>query len=439
MAIVTSPEFMALCRAQLRLLSEGLGASLSVVYLTEELADGSESKLTPIVVYPETSTVWNSVMTQINSPLFSLPQNRSLKSLGESSNRSKSRPRNRSKSSATDYQTQNSHNNIPRRQILLPLISEGTILGVLLTTREEPPWNPAEQSEIQHIAQTIAIAGTLDRRQQWLAMELQQQQQRQAIQQDLVRNLLHQLRSPLTAIRTFGKLLIRRFQLEDPNQKAFGGIVRESDRLQELLQHLERAMAMTEVQIEETSTVDRSILQLPPSNNANLLLPAEDTRQLSACHLSDILAPLINTAGAIAQDRELQLKVSIPDLLPPILGNAAALREIISIPIDNALKYTLAGGTVEIKVTEFADLQPPQLAIAIRDNGLGIPAADLPRLFERGYRGSQADGDIPGTGLGLAIAKELITQMQGRIEVASPPVGCDRGTEFLVWLNVAKS
>jgi signal transduction histidine kinase len=387
-------------------------------------------------------------MTQINSPAFSLPQNRPPKPLVGTTERSTSQSKSRRKhaqsaSPGEDRDTSRSFNNFPRRQILLPLISEGQIFGILLTTRDEPPWNPSEQSEIQHIAQTIAIAGTLDRRQQWLAIELQQQQQRQALQQDIVRNLLHQLRSPLTAIRTFGKLLIKRFQPEDPNQKALGGIVRESDRLQELLQHLEMAMAMGEASIEGDTQIERASLigstmpQLPPSSNANanLLLPAETSQQPVPCQISDILTPLLETATAIALDRGLELTTAWDNPLPLVLGNATALREVLSNLIDNALKYTPTGGKVEINVAPLAP-QPPQLLISIRDNGLGIPATDLPRLFERNFRGVQADGSIPGTGLGLAIAQELIHQMQGEVRVFSPPIDRAVGTEFQVKLNI---
>ena len=139
-----------------------------------------------------------------------------------------------------------------RNQLLLPLVSDGTILGLLATTRDAQPWNSAEQMQIQQIAQTIALAGIVDRRHNWLTREFRQQQQLQLQQRDLLHNLLHQLRNPLTAIRTFGKLLIKRLNSTDPNRGFASSIVRESDRLQELLTHLESAIdlpAMTEAEI----------------------------------------------------------------------------------------------------------------------------------------------------------------------------------------------
>ena len=456
-----SSEFIGLCRAQLRLLAEGLGASLSVVYLTEELGDGSESKLLPVVIYPETEVVWSEVMTQIPGGIISpnpyisgtelaidSEQCRSifpdrfrtaetmptLKQLFSEEDRAVSTlaPPKSSERGAEDTQSK-------RHQILLPLVSDGTILGLLVTTRATQPWNSAEQTEIQHVAQTISLAGILDRRQNWLALELRQQQQLQLQQQNILHNLLHQLRNPLTAIRTFGKLLIKRLQPGDPHRGFANSIVRESDRLQELLQHLESAI---DLPVKIAAQVDpNSWQQLPsqspaetPAHSANLLLPDAAFR-IESCQLTDVLNPLIISAEAIAQDRNLSFYAHIPDDLPLVQAHPAALREVLSNLIDNALKYTPAGGEVDVDV-ELADKGKSQLQICIRDTGMGIPSQDLAKLFTRHYRGVQAEGSIAGTGLGLAIAKELVTHMHGKIEVTSPPPGGNHGTEFMLWLQL---
>jgi signal transduction histidine kinase len=92
------------------------------------------------------------------------------------------------------------------------------------------------------------------------------------------------------------------------------------------------------------------------------------------------------------------------------------LREVFSNLIDNALKYTPAGGKVTVEVKNVKN----SVEIVFKDTGYGIPMSDQERIFQRHYRGVQAGGDIPGTGLGLAIAKELITSMGGTIEFISP-------------------
>jgi signal transduction histidine kinase len=428
---------MALCHAQLRLLAEGLGASLSVVYMTDELEGGGESKLLPVVVYPETELVWSEMMTQmpvgaaarIENLGSSFGSDRLPKQLTSDEDRQVTTlaPPKLPERGAEDTQSK-------RHQILLPLVSDGTILGLLVTTREVEPWNSVEQTEIQHVAQTIALAGILDRRQNWLARELRQQQKLQVQQQDILHNLLHQLRNPLTAIRTFGKLLIKRLQPGDPHRDFATSIVRESDRLQELLKHLESAIDIPSISTSESLQPLFISQNDPPSTTANLLLPDAAFR-VESCQLTDVLDPLIISAKAIAQDRNLSFYVHLPRDLPLVQAHPAALREVLSNLIDNALKYTPSGGEVDIDV-ELADVEKSQVQICIRDTGMGIPAQDLAKLFTRHYRGVQAQGSIAGTGLGLAIAKELVTHMHGKIEVTSPPPGENKGTEFILWLQL---
>jgi signal transduction histidine kinase len=494
-----SSEFIALCRVQLRLLADGLGATLSIVYITKELDSGGESKLLPVAIYPETDaarseTIQIAARSDLANPDHMTAQADAMSTMTESIPCSaQSQPQGLNSSvtaelsslfpypdrqltsdrdrqittlvppkpaerNAEDVSASNRH------QILLPLVSEGTILGLLMTTRETQPWNVAEEAEIQNIAQTIALAGILDRRQNWLARELKQQQQLQLQQQDLMHNLLHQLRNPLTAIRTFGKLLIKRLHLEDRNHSVANSIVRESDRLQELLTHLETAIDIPVI----SGNSDR-LKPLPAgrdepiSRSANLLLPDAAFR-IESCQLADVLDPLIDSAEAIAQERNLSFYTHIPHDLPFVQAHPAALREVLSNLIDNALKYTPSGGEIDLDVelvntslvgvgsvlvsNERSDnkqrsIQPDlerqaHLQICIRDTGVGIPPQDLERLFTRHYRGVQAQGSIAGTGLGLAIAKELVTHMDGKLDVTSPPPGSDRGTEFMLWLQLVE-
>jgi signal transduction histidine kinase len=114
-----------------------------------------------------------------------------------------------------------------------------------------------------------------------------------------------------------------------------------------------------------------------------------------------------------------------------VQANVQILREVLSNAIDNALKYTPAGGLVLVEARlieaslgtiaeQRADTTVQMIELAITDTGPGIPPQDLLHLFERRYRGVQAQTDIPGSGLGLSIARALVTQMNGEIEVLSP-------------------
>jgi signal transduction histidine kinase len=438
MSTAASSEFIALCRAQLRLLAEGLGASRSIVYLTEEIEGSGESKLLPVVVYPETEAVWSKAMTSLAPQTLDFaPQLEQTIDPGERNIATLATAKPARTEPADSPKQRLSQRN--RRQIVLPLVYDGTIVGLLMTTREAHPWNAIEQTEIQHIAQTLSLAGIMDLRRSWLAAELRQQQQLQLQQRDLLHNLLHQLRNPLTAIRTFGKLLIKRLQPDERDRSIANSIVRESDRLQELLQRLEVAIDFNLVG-EDSANPDG--LQLPPpkdsssNHQANLLLP-DATFRLESCQITDVLDPLILSAEAIAQDRNLTFHAHIPPSLPLVQAHPAALREVLSNLIDNALKYTPAGGEIDVDV-ELGDRSETTLQICVRDTGMGIPPQDLEKLFTRRYRGIQAQGSIAGTGLGLAIAKELVTHMNGKIEAISPPPGSDCGTEFILCLQLVK-
>ncbi|MDZ7957259.1 MAG: ATP-binding protein [Aulosira sp. DedQUE10] len=437
MLMSASSDFVALCREQIALLTQGLGASLSVVYLTQELVESptGEAKLIPVVVYPETAILGQGEETgEVKTPrqmkvrnVLALPQYRGqlLTDVPESSN------------AAQESETSEEYL-LSENQIVLPLSHEGVMMGLLVTGREDRVWNEQEQSQIQRIAQTLAIACILDQRRAWLQHQLHQQQILQEQQRDLLDNLLHQFRNPLTAIKTFGKLLMKRLRAGDPNRDVAGNIIRESDRLQELLLQFDQVVDLTEADLAPLPLPETQVVEATLQKEAKpaLLLPGTGEKEAD-CVLADLLAPLLVSAKAIAQERNLQLTTRIPSNLPLVRVNTKALREVLSNIIDNALKYTPAGGKILIQIGQEKDnLQ----GIAISDNGPGIPPEDLEHIGERHYRGVQAQTEIPGTGLGLAIAKQLIEQMQGKIEVFSPAINSKiasptaPGTTFIIWL-----
>jgi signal transduction histidine kinase len=446
MLMSASSDFLALCREQIALLTQGLGATLSIVYLTQELVEtpSGDAKLIPVVIYPETAFLPQGEETaqatapkqlRVRNALVLPNQHQRLLTAG-------------SESSTSSWQSEIPDASQPHlqeeyllsgNQIVLPLVYEGVMMGLLVTGRADQAWNELEQSQIQRIAETLAIACILDQRRAWLQQQLHEQQILQEKQRDLLDNLLHQFRNPLTALRTFGKLLLKRFRPADTNRDVANSIVRESDRLQELLQQFDQVIDLTEtdlapLQLSESEVFVEATFQKdakPP-----LLLPGTGDKAVD-CSLADILEPLLISAKAIAQERKLKIIIEVKHNLPLVRANIKALREVLNNIIDNALKYTQTGGKILIQAGQKkADFQ----GIVISDNGPGIPAEDLEHLGERHYRGVQAQTEIPGTGLGLAIAKQLIEQMQGEIEVFSPAINSQLtlpnrpGTTFIIWL-----
>lgn len=445
-----SSDFLALCREQITLLAQGMGASFSVVYLTQELVEKptGEARLIPVMVYPETIALnpcdeygkqEESYPVRLAHVLALPNQNmRLLKPTSVSSHSSAS-------SAATEKQNlqdKQDEYSLSHNQIVSPLIYEGVMMGLLVTAREDREWNQGEEGEIERIGKTLAIACILDQRRAWLQHQLEQEQILQEEQRDLLDNLLHQFRNPLTAIRTFGKLLFKRMRAVDPNREVATSIVRESDRLQELLQKFDQVIDLntanlTPLSLPESKAVINQNQNAQKPGKSVLLLPGTG-EQLTNCSLADLLAPLLISAQAISQERNLQLITEIPNHLPLVRVNEKALGEVLSNIIDNALKYTPAGGKI---LVQCGQQQGNFQGIAISDTGPGIPPEDLEHLGERHYRGVQAQTAIPGTGLGIAIAKQLIAEMQGNIEVFSPAIDSvitsphTPGTTVIIWLS----
>jgi signal transduction histidine kinase len=410
MLLPTSSEFLALCQAQLTVLTQSLGASLGIVYLTEEMGTNQETKLVPILSLPENinSIVPDGNILGIGMAPLALPGSEKISAL------------------------------VQPDRLVLPLMHEEMVLGLLVTERIDRAWTTLERQEIDQVVKTLSFACVLDQRSQWLTQRQQQQNQLQLQQHDLMDNLVHQFRNPLTALRTFGKLLLKRLPETDANREVAASIVRESDRLQELLLQIDRAVDLNEPLLEQ--------VQLEKATTEAAALPmagtlGEKELVLEPCDVRSILQPLLVSAVAVAQEKNLELHTEVPEVLPLVKVNPSALREVLSNLIDNAVKYTPANGEVHVRI-EAVD---KKVLFRVTDNGFGIPDEDLAKLFQRHFRGVQEKTEIPGTGLGLSIARELMQQMQGEIRAFSPmqPEGWidgalpqNRGVTFLVTIPI---
>ena len=422
---ISGTEFATLCQSQISLLADSLGAVWSIVYLTEEVIEDGEAQLIPFAIYPHRYKSLSKLPPLKLSQIWQQLQSRSSHQL-----------------LPVDLITQNdqSNSNLPsdlaeKKQLILPLIHQENFIGLLVTGREDREWRQVELEQIEEIARTLAIARFLELQYCWTQKKLTEQENLRRVERDRIDTLIHQLRNPLTALRTFSKLLLKRFLPEDSNHKVATSLLEQSDRFQHLLEQFE-------FQLNENNPFKSTTPLLSVGDNtvnkSNFLLPSSDA-ELSPIDLREILQPILNTAQAIAAEKNIHLKINIPASIPEIKGDASALREIFNNLIDNAFKYTPSDGTVEIDTaTKYLASEVEMLGVAISDTGYGIPLADRERIFERHYRGIQAQSDIPGTGLGLAIAKELAVKMQGEIELISPNHLSKEspGTTFIVWLPV---
>lgn len=423
---IAGSEFAALCQSQIKLLQKGLGAMWSAIYLTKEQAQSTEKQLLLFANYPHHKNQFPPQITDIELPKI-WQQVVSQKQIAPSSSTEREVKDNLVASELPE--------NSRSKQLIVPLVYEDVMMGLLITKREDRYWKAQELEQIKEIAHTLAIARFLEKQSQWYREQLSLQQDINHWQQEQLGNLLHQLRNPLTALRTFSKLLLKRLLPEDRNQSIMQNIIRQSDRLTQLIDRFA-------TEVEERGTHDLPAisttsvrLAAEEGQSTNFLLPGKTER----LDLKAILEPLLTTIAAIADNKEITLVTQIPANLPQVKGEAQALREVFNNLLDNAIKYTPSQGQITFRIEPEESL----LKISIEDTGYGIPASDREHIFTRHYRGVQAQGEIPGTGLGLAIAKELLEQMQGDIEVISPNNRSNNsnfpGTIFTVWLSTVKS
>ncbi|MGK7961708.1 sensor histidine kinase [Crocosphaera sp.] len=412
-----SQDFTALCQSQVMLLGKTLQADWSAVYLTSE-EQGKSVNLIPVVIYPLRNTTDKPLDYQIQVREEASLSNFST-SLSSDLNRSLIIP-------------ENERINSQNYQIVLPLVYQEVVLGVLVTIREAYPWKPEELSQIEKIADTLAIARLLDQRQEWYQKQLQLQQLEQQKERDRLDDLFHQLRNPLTALKVFGKLLLKRLGSDEQSRSIVNNIVQEGEHLQELIKEFE---SHQKTMVDDAEIITLNMESLGVDDSLFPSLPPSQSLELTSVSVWDILETVITSAESIAESKEIDLQVENPDNLDPVVGNKSALREVLSNLIDNSIKYTPASGKVTIKLglSKVIDDKKYQ-GILIEDTGYGIPSEDQKHIFERHYRGIQENGEIIGSGLGLAIVKELITQMGGLIELSSPILEHNRGTRFIIWL-----
>jgi signal transduction histidine kinase len=221
-------------------------------------------------------------------------------------------------------------------------------------------------------------------------------QRQQAFYRNFIHNVSHELKTPLTVIQGHAaKLgdtgLIRSAADREGWQASVRIIADEAKRLTQLVDNL-----LTLARLESPNfTLDRA-----PLNFGALL---ED----AILQLSDL-----------AEKRQMALSLNLTPGLPRLDGDRARLKQVVLNLLDNALKYTPAGGSVT--VTAHADAATHQIVCAVQDTGEGIPAEDLPHIFDKLYRARRAQGrPVEGSGLGLTIAQQIVRAHGGELTVQS--------------------
>ncbi|HEY2897526.1 MAG TPA: HAMP domain-containing sensor histidine kinase [Gemmatimonadaceae bacterium] len=179
-------------------------------------------------------------------------------------------------------------------------------------------------------------------------------------------------------------------------------------------------MTLTELraEVERLATLVNDLFTLARADSDGRVFTPERVQ------LDEIVLEAVATAGWIASRREITLDVAEAEEAV-IDGDAALLRQLVMILLDNAIKFSHVGGSVEISVRA----ESGAATVVIQDEGVGIANADVPHVFERFYRAESARGATTGAGLGLAIAKWIADLHGAAIMVAEAP---ERGTRATV-------
>jgi len=234
---------------------------------------------------------------------------------------------------------------------------------------------------------------------------------------DFVANASHELRTPLASLTGFIETL--------------RGAAREDAAARE------RFLAIMAEQAQRMARLVDDLLSLSRIEMNEHLAPTERV------DIEQVLRTVADTLEQRAAARDMRIVVDLPAGLPKVLGDADELAQVFQNLLDNAIKYSRRGTTIDVGAHPSPRFlpgvrpgeRPAALAITVRDHGEGIARDHLPRLTERFYRVDAARSrELGGTGLGLAIVKHIVSHHRGALDIDSE---LGEGTVFTVHLPLA--
>jgi two-component system phosphate regulon sensor histidine kinase PhoR len=208
----------------------------------------------------------------------------------------------------------------------------------------------------------------------------------QTVRRDFISNLSHELRTPLASLKALVET-IRDSALDDPEAAT---------------RFLDRA----EFEVDALTQMVQELLELSRIESGKVPL------RLAPTLLRELVEPAVERLQRQAERKGLALSVDIREEIGPVLADGPRIGQVVGNLLHNAIKFTPEGGRVEIWAETEAGGE--SAVVHVRDTGVGIPAADLSRVFERFYKADRARSG-EGTGLGLAIARHLVQAHGGRL------------------------
>lgn len=239
--------------------------------------------------------------------------------------------------------------------------------------------------------------------------DLTQVRRLQVMRRDFISNLSHELRSPLAALRAVVETL-QDGALDDPPAA-------------------ERFLAQAEREINTMTQMVEELTELSQIESGQIHL------RLVPTAVADLVGVALERLRPQAEAAGLQLSAELPPGTPAVLVDPERIQQVLTNLLHNAIKFTPPGGRVRVGAAQQPAGGGAQVVIEVEDTGIGIAKADLPRIFERFYKGDRArTRSRGGTGLGLAIARHIVEAHGGHIWVKSKP---GKGSNFFFSLPVA--
>jgi signal transduction histidine kinase len=267
--------------------------------------------------------------------------------------------------------------------LAVPLMIKGKVIGVLeaLNKQDRQPFTAEDVEALVAMAAQAAVAIENARLFQ---------------QSDFVSEMVHELRTPLMALVALSELLTRPDLPAGQREEFAQTIQREAKRLSEM-----------------TS----SFLELSRLESGRVKLKYEPIDLLG------IIRETITVQRQQATERGIDIEVDLPAELPPMMGDADRIKQVLLNLISNAIKYNRPNGTIAVS----AEHKDETTQVCVQDSGRGIPSDAVKNLFKRFYRVPDTEGYTAGTGLGLSIAQRIVQQHGGRIWVESE---LEKGSRF---------